>query len=66
MFKLHIPDMSCSHCTGTITKTVKALDPGAQLEFNLEGHLASIETTQAEAALLAALVAAGYPATLAA
>ena len=64
MVKLHIPDMSCGHCSGVITKTVKALDPGANLEFNMEGHIASIESSQPEATLLAALEAAGYPATV--
>jgi copper chaperone len=65
MIKLHIPDMSCGHCTGVVTKTVKGLDPNAILEFNMEGHIASIESSQPEAALQAALEAAGYPATVA-
>ena len=65
MIKLHIPDMSCGHCSGVITKTVKALDPGATLTFDMDSHLASMETSIAAAALLPALEAAGYPATLA-
>jgi copper chaperone len=66
MIRLHIPDMSCGHCTGVITKTVKGLDPNANLEFNMDGRVATIESSQPEATLLAALEAAGYPATLAA
>ena len=66
MIKLHIPDMSCGHCTGLITRTVKAIDPGATVEFDMDRRVASVETSQAAAILLPALEAAGYPATVAA
>ncbi len=66
MIQLHIPDMSCSHCTAVITRTVKALDPAATIDFDLDAHLASVHTDQGASALLPALAAAGYPATAAA
>ena len=30
-----IPDMSCGHCAGVITKTVRQLDAGATVSIDL-------------------------------
>jgi copper chaperone len=64
MIALSIPDMSCGHCTGVITNTVKALDPAASLQFEMENHRVNVETAVPVPALLAALDEAGYPATI--
>lgn len=33
--KLHVPDISCGHCTAAVDKAVKAIDPDARIETDL-------------------------------
>lgn len=63
MIKLAIPDMSCGHCVGVITKTVKELDQDAVLDFDLPARSVQVQSKLAPDALLAALDDAGYPAS---
>jgi copper chaperone len=63
MLELHVPDMSCGHCVATITKSVQALDPSAEVRTDLANHTVSIETTADAAKVRAALDEAGYPST---
>ncbi len=64
MIKLDIPAMSCGHCAGVITNTVRALDPAAVLDFDMAQRAVSVTTSAAPDALLAALASADYPATV--
>lgn len=61
--KFNVPDMSCGHCTAAIDKAVKAADAGADLEFDLDAHTVTVESSLDEAALAAILEKEGYPAT---
>lgn len=61
--KLHVPEMSCGHCTAAITKSVKASDPAAQVETDLESHTVQVETRASQAEVLAAIKSAGYEVT---
>lgn len=63
MIKLSIPDMSCGHCAGVITRTVKDLDQDAVLDFNIPEKTVQVQSRLAADALLSALDEAGYPAT---
>lgn len=63
MITLKVPDMSCGHCSGVITKAIKELDRDAVLGFDMHHHMVQVETTQAPDAVLKAMAAAGYPAT---
>lgn len=63
MIKLNIPDMSCGHCAGVITRTVKDLDQDAVLDFNIPEKTVQVQTKADDAELLSALDEAGYPAT---
>lgn len=63
MITLKVPDMSCSHCTGVITKAIKGLDQQAAIGFDMHNHMVQVETTHAQDAVVKALAAAGYPAT---
>jgi copper chaperone len=63
MITLRVPDMSCSHCSGVITKAVKQLDPSAEVGFDMHNHMIQVQTTKSTAALIDALNNAGYPAT---
>ena len=62
MTKLLIPEMSCGHCKATVEKTIKALDPSATLEFDMQARKVSVETRAALDAVQSALAAAGYEA----
>jgi copper chaperone len=63
MITLNVPDMSCAHCTGVITKAIRALDPAAVIGFDMHNHMVQVDTTQPQEAVRKALNAAGYPAT---
>lgn len=63
MITLNVPDMSCAHCTGVITKAIRALDPGAVIGFDMHNHMVQIDTSQPQEAVRKALNTAGYPAT---
>ncbi len=63
MITLKVPDMSCSHCTGIITKAIRELDQQATIGFDMHNHLVQIDTAQPRDTVLRALAAAGYPAT---
>ncbi|MDQ1815705.1 heavy-metal-associated domain-containing protein [Massilia sp. CCM 9210] len=65
MIKLSIPDMSCGHCAGVITKTVKELDQDAVIAFDMPARTALLNTTAAQERIVASLADAGYPATVA-
>lgn len=58
----HLPDMSCGHCAGVITKTVKAADAEAQLDFALPTHeLKIVSSKLGRDELVELLTEAGYP-----
>lgn len=65
MITLKVPDMSCSHCSNVITKAIKELDTNAAVGFDMHNHMVQVETSQAADAVVKAMTAAGYPATLA-
>lgn len=63
MITLKVPDMSCGHCAGVITKAIKELDQAAAVGFDMHNHMVQVETSQPQAAVIKALTSAGYPAT---
>ncbi|CUI05691.1 heavy-metal-associated domain-containing protein [Massilia antarctica] len=65
MIKLSIPDMSCGHCAGVITKTVKELDQDAVIAFDMPARTVELNTTAAQERIVTSLANAGYPATVA-
>lgn len=62
MIKLSIPDMSCGHCAGVITKALKDLDKSAVVEFDMAGRTATVTTSADQADVVEALADAGYSA----
>lgn len=67
MVTFEVPEMSCNHCVKTITEAVKAVDAGAQLNFDLPARRVSVESAGASAqALKTAIEEAGYDAKQAA
>ena len=63
MMTLKVPDMSCGHCAGVITKAIKALDQDAQIGFDMHNQMVQVQTSRKQMAIIDALAAAGYPAT---
>ncbi|MEO7401848.1 MAG: heavy-metal-associated domain-containing protein [Polaromonas sp.] len=59
--EFNVPDMSCGHCAGVITKTLKALDANASVSVDLPAKKVTVQTTQDRATVAAALAEAGYP-----
>ena len=61
MIEFNVPDISCGHCVGMVSKTVKQVDPGASVEIDLASKEVRIESALGREAFAAALTDAGYP-----
>ena len=61
MISFQVNDMTCGHCVSSITKAVKTVDSGAEVQIDLATHLVKIETTGTDAVALSdAIKEAGY------
>jgi copper chaperone len=60
MIEFQIDAMTCGHCVSTVTKTVKAVDPAAEVNVDLASHTVQVESTKDRRDLAAALAEAGY------
>ncbi|TJZ78182.1 heavy-metal-associated domain-containing protein [Paracoccus hibiscisoli] len=65
MTTFNIPNMSCGHCKATVQKTIHAIDPEAQIDFDMASRRITLDSRAKPDDIKAALAAAGYPATLA-
>ena len=61
MIQFQLPDMTCGHCSKTVTNTVQQVEPGVQVDIDLERHVATIHSNGDRAAFAKALTEAGYP-----
>ncbi len=61
MIEFSVPAMSCGHCVGVITQTLKQFDPQARVEVDLGGKKVKVESSRNRDALAGALTEAGYP-----
>ena len=61
MMKLNVPDMTCGHCAGTVTKVVQSVDSQASVTVDLPSRTVSIVTDADAAPISRALEAACYP-----
>ena len=59
--EFNVPDMSCGHCVGAITKTLQQLDADAKISIDLPAKKVSVETQQSRQTVADALAEAGYP-----
>ncbi len=64
MTKLNVPEMSCNCCKSTITKIVEGVDASARISVDLESRMVSIESETSDTAMIDALKAKGYEATI--
>jgi copper chaperone len=58
--KYKVADMSCGGCVETITKTIQALDPKAEIACNLVNKEVNVTTAIDSARIAAALADAGF------
>ena len=65
MTTFSVPKMSCGHCTASIEDKILDADEGAQVSCDLEAHTVEVDSILDEAALLDAIRAAGFEASLA-
>jgi copper chaperone len=61
MIELTVPDMTCGHCAGVVTRSIKLEDPDARVSIALAEHRVSVETREARERIVEALREAGYP-----
>ena len=64
MTKLCVPGMTCGHCKVTVENAVAGVDASAQVNVDLESRTVEIESAIPDAALIDALKADGYEATV--
>lgn len=60
MIELTVSDMTCGGCVASITRVVKGLDPGANVEANVETRRVKIDSVTDTDAVVAAIANAGY------
>jgi copper chaperone len=60
MLKLNVPDMTCGHCAGTVTKAVQSVDSKASVTVDLPLKTVSIVTAADGGKISQAVEAAGY------
>lgn len=60
MVRFNIPDMTCGHCAGTITKAVKAQDPAARVDIDLATHTVQVDSAVPAEQLRKEIEEAGY------
>ncbi len=65
MLRFTVPNMACGGCAKGVAKAVQGVDANARIETDTTAREVRVESSKAnEAALLAALQDAGYPAQL--
>lgn len=60
--QFQIDSMTCGGCVRSVTKAIQALDAAAQVTADISAHTVQVQTTVTQAAVVAALDEAGFPA----
>jgi copper chaperone len=58
--QLTVSSMVCDGCVETVTKAVKAIDPAATVQVNLETKSVTIDTQVSETSVKDAITATGH------
>ncbi len=59
--RLSVPEMSCAHCKAAVEAALARAAPGARVTVDLARREVTLEGAAEVSAVVAALVAAGYP-----
>lgn len=65
MVKLHVPNMSCGHCSASIEEAVLSFDADALIAVDLKGRTVEIDSDAGASQLIALIKSAGFEATAA-
>ncbi|WP_374642477.1 heavy-metal-associated domain-containing protein [Tabrizicola sp.] len=60
--QFRIEDMTCGGCARSVTAAIRALDPAAVVEADPPARRVTVRTAAPQAAIMAALAEAGFPA----
>lgn len=60
MIEYEIKDMTCNHCTSTITRVINETAPGATVSIDLPNHRVKVDGEYNAALLERAISEAGY------
>lgn len=60
MYEFNVPDMTCGHCASTITKALKAEDPGARIEIDLSQRRVKVQSALSQDEVARQIAEAGY------
>lgn len=61
MFELEVGNMTCGSCVGSVTRAVKALDPGATVAVDLSAGKVRIEGRHQQDSYARVITEAGFP-----
>lgn len=62
MRRFYIPDMTCGGCARSVARALQSVDPQARIETDPAAREVRVESVADDAAFLAVLSEAGYPA----
>ncbi len=62
--KLSVPDMSCGHCKAAISDAIRKMDGAAQLDFDMENRVVTINSVRPADEITRAVKDAGYESAL--
>lgn len=60
MMQFQVADMTCGHCTASVTRAVKALDAAAQVTIDLASHRVEVQSARGAEEVRRAIEVAGY------
>jgi len=60
MIEFQLPDMTCGHCVGVVTQTLKRADPDCEVRFDLRAKTVQVRSAEGRETLAGALTEAGY------
>jgi copper chaperone len=63
--KFRIDNMTCGGCARSVTRSIQKLDPGAEVEIDVEARLVDVRSARASGEVAQALDAVGFPAVAA-
>ncbi len=61
MIEFKLPDMTCGHCAGMVSRALKRLDPDCRIDIDLASHTVKVQSAEDAKELAQALSEAGYP-----
>ncbi len=60
MIEFQLPVMTCGHCAGVVTQTLRLADPACRVSIDLEAHTVRVQSAEDRQTLADALTEAGY------